>query len=80
MDKVLLKLIFFLLFPIILNGQAPESFKDKLVFESENGWFFMQGDLRFDLVGYGSDNNQNNPPGFFFLMATSILISVHGCR
>ena len=43
-----------------------ERAKDFLVYETENGFLYLEGGAQLDWTGYYTDNNNSNPPGFFF--------------
>jgi len=66
----------FLLLPLFLCSLAANSIqsmdrrldraKDLLVYESEDGFLYLEGGAQLDWTGYYTDNDNSNPPGFFF--------------
>jgi len=63
-----------LLFPLVaqvlaaFDGFDPEldRIKDHLVYESPNGFLYLEGGVQLDATVYYTDDDDNNPPGFFF--------------
>lgn len=43
-----------------------DSLKNHLIYQTDDGWFYVEGGVQVDWTGYYTDNDQNNPPGFFF--------------
>ncbi|MGJ8640176.1 MAG: hypothetical protein ACSHYA_12370 [Opitutaceae bacterium] len=46
--------------------QQLDRLKDALIYETTDGWFYIEAGAQFDLTGMYSENQDGNPPGFFF--------------
>jgi hypothetical protein len=40
--------------------------KNSLIYETDHGFFYVEGGAQLDWTGYYTDNDNSNPPGFFF--------------
>lgn len=48
------------------GDESLDRLKDSLIFETENQQFYLETGIQLDWTGYYTDNEVNNPPGFFF--------------
>jgi hypothetical protein len=43
-----------------------DALKNHLIYETDGGFFYVEGGAQLDWTGYYTDNDNSNPPGFFF--------------